>query len=281
MPPTSSEADYDPDNGQDASSSVRGRESPPARPTEVMGLRFCDFPLNRIADDIVDDAISGRRREVFFVNAHCVNVAVDDDHYRAILKTSPLLYADGAGMALAGRILGRPLHHNVNGTDLLPVLCNRAAQRGVALALLGSKPGIAAACAKALEQAHPGLKVALLQHGYLGEQEELDFVSDLNASDAKILLVAKGVPMQEVWIRRFSEQIDTPVLMGVGALFDFYSGTVRRAPKWMRRARLEWIFRLIQEPRRLFKRYVIGNPLFVARILKMRLRSLSSGTLAD
>ena len=239
--------------------------------SEIMGLRFCDTPIRQLAEEIVDDAANDRRRRIFFVNAHCINVAAKDREYRSILEAEPRLFADGAGMALAAKICGGRLLHNVNGTDLLPKLCEQAAKRGISLALLGSQPGVADACATALEAAHPGLRVAWRQHGYLSEIEENRLLDNLNASGAGILLVAKGVPLQEKWIRRYAADIDVPVLMGVGALLDFYSGSVRRAPKWVRRLRLEWLFRLALEPRRLFRRYVLGNPLFLWRVIRLRI----------
>lgn len=241
---------------------------------EIMGFRFCDLSLQDAATAIILDAIENNPRAVFFVNAHCVNVATTDQEYRSILRATPVLFADGAGIALAARIWGDKLRNNINGTDLLPILCHQAARDNVPIALLGSKPGVADACARELQKSHPDLKIVWHHHGYLSEEEESDVIDDLNASGAKILLVAKGVPLQEKWIHRFADRIDAPVLMGVGALLDFYSGSVPRAPQLLRQFRLEWLFRLALEPRRLFRRYVIGNPLFVFRVVHMRLRSL-------
>jgi N-acetylglucosaminyldiphosphoundecaprenol N-acetyl-beta-D-mannosaminyltransferase len=239
---------------------------------EVMGLRFWDADLARVARYIVGKAVAAERLQVYFVNAHCVNVAARDRDYAQLLRESPFLFADGAGMALAARLAGIALNHNVNGTDLFPQLCAAAAAAGVPVAFLGARRKVAAACAARMEQQHPGLRVAWVADGYLAADEEDRQLGQLNASGAKILFVAKGVPAQEHWIAAHAGRLAAPVVLGVGALFDFYSGTVPRAPAYIRKLRMEWCYRLLREPRRLFARYVLGNPEFVARALLWRLQ---------
>jgi exopolysaccharide biosynthesis WecB/TagA/CpsF family protein len=239
---------------------------------EVMGMRYWDAGLTDVARYIVGKAAAGERLQVFFVNAHCVNVAARDPAYAHLLHKSPFLFADGAGMALAARLSGVALKHNVNGTDLFPQLCAEAAARGVPVAFLGARPSIAATCAAQMEKRYPGLKVVWVADGYLSADEESRQLQSLNTSGAKLLFVAKGVPAQEHWIASHADALTTPVVLGVGALFDFYSGAISRAPKFLRALRLEWLYRLLREPRRMFRRYVIGNPEFVLRALWWRLR---------
>ena len=238
----------------------------------IMGLRYWDVAVSRAARFLVDQAAIGRRLQVYFVNAHCVNVAARVPRYAQILREAPLLFADGAGMALAARVGGTTLAHNVNGTDLFPELCAAAAAAALPVAFLGARPGVAAACATRMMRQHPGLRVVWVADGYLPAPEEALRLQELNASGARLLFVAKGVPMQELWIADHAAQLSVPVLLAVGALFDFYSGTIARAPPWLRTLRLEWLYRLLQEPRRLFRRYVLGNPEFVGRALLWRLR---------
>ena len=173
-------------------------------------------------------------------------------------------------MELAARINGTVLQHNVNGTDLFPLLCAAAAREGVPIALLGAKPGYAAQCAENMRRQFPGLLVAWVEHGYLSADEEQARLEELANSGARILLVAKGVPMQEHWIAGHANKIGVPVLLGVGALFDFYSGNIPRAPSIIRKFKLEWLFRLGMEPRRMFSRYVLGNPEFLFRAFRWR-----------
>jgi N-acetylglucosaminyldiphosphoundecaprenol N-acetyl-beta-D-mannosaminyltransferase len=113
---------------------------------------------------------------------------------------------------------------------------------------------------------YPGLRIAGARDGYFKSHEEQSVVDDINSSGARILLVAFGAPRQELWLKRWRSELEPPVGMGVGGLFDFYSGRMPRAPVWMREMGLEWVFRLMQEPGRMWRRYVIGNPLFLYRV---------------
>lgn len=236
----------------------------------LFGLRFWDAGLQEVADYLVQCALQDRRCDGYFVNAHCINVAARAPEYAALLQRAPLLFADGVGMAIAARVHGDRLRHNVNGTDLFPVLCAAAARADVPLALLGASPGVAEACARRMTLAMPRLRVVWTGHGYLTGGAEQEQLQCLNASGARVLLVAKGVPAQELWLERNANRIAAPVRLGVGALFDFYSGQMPRAPRMVRRLQAEWIYRLWQEPRRLAGRYLLGNPAFLARTLQWR-----------
>jgi exopolysaccharide biosynthesis WecB/TagA/CpsF family protein len=243
---------------------------------EFIGLRFWDVALADAARFVVERAVQGTPTRVFFVNAHCVNEAARNPGYASLLADAPFVFADGVGMAFAARFSGTRLAHNVNGTDLFPLICEAAAAASVPIALLGARPDVARACADRMQRAYPGLQVAWTDHGYLDPEQERLRLADLNASGARILFVAKGVPAQECWIAEHADQLATPVVLGVGALFDFYSGNVKRAPRLVRELRGEWLYRLLLEPRRLSRRYLIGNPAFIARTLLWR--TLSHGT---
>lgn len=237
-----------------------------------LGLDFCNLTLEEASSLLIDAALTGTHRRAYFVNAHCINVAARDAEYRKVLARADCLFADGIGMALAARLWDVRLCDNVNGTDLFPLLCRDAARRGISLAMVGGRPGIAERCAERMCAMYPGLNVVLTRHGYLSQERETGLIDDINRSNARILLIAKGVPLQERWIDRCAPLLAAPVLLGVGALFDFYSGTIPRAPLSWRRVHLEWLFRLRMEPRRMFGRYVIGNPMFMIRALRCRMR---------
>jgi N-acetylglucosaminyldiphosphoundecaprenol N-acetyl-beta-D-mannosaminyltransferase len=236
----------------------------------LFGFNFRNITLEQAADALVEDAEHDHRTLVYFMNAHCINTAARDETYCNVLHKADLLFADGAGLALAARIWGERFEDNVNGTDLFPLICARVVEKGLPIALLGAKPGVVRKCAENLLEKYPGLKIAWLRDGYHNGDEQEEIIDAINRSGARMLFVAKGVPLQENWIHNNAAAIKVPVIMGVGALFDFCSGTVPRAPLWMRKIKLEWLFRLGMEPKRLFKRYVIGNPLFVYRALKRR-----------
>lgn len=237
----------------------------------VFGIRLDNLTLEEAADKVAEFAREGRGRTVFFVNAHCVNVAFSDPDYMELLQKADLVLPDGIGIRLAGLILKQKIRDNVNGTDLFPVLCERLAQASSSVFLLGALPGLAERVAMWIERKHPGLLVAGTYHGYFGPEEEEMVVERIASSRAQVLLVAMGVPKQEKWIARNIRKCGVGVALGVGGLFDFYSGRIPRAPKWMRQVGMEWLFRLAMEPRRLWKRYLIGNAVFMARLARARL----------
>jgi N-acetylglucosaminyldiphosphoundecaprenol N-acetyl-beta-D-mannosaminyltransferase len=122
--------------------------------------------------------------------------------------------------------------------------------------------------AEAMRAKYPRLEIAGMHHGYFDSRHTSTIVNDINTSGAHILLVAMGAPRQDLWLAALREELRVPILMGVGGLFDFYSGNIRRAPMWMREIGLEWVWRLLQEPERMWRRYLIGNPLFLYRVWK-------------
>ncbi|MFN4056741.1 MAG: WecB/TagA/CpsF family glycosyltransferase [Roseinatronobacter sp.] len=236
-----------------------------AEQLDLFGLSL----LNAPQDHAIALMLTKGRRRVAFVNAHCVNVAAKDPAYRQALETADVLLPDGAGIELAARLHGQRMVANLNGTDLCPALLAEAAARGKSVFLLGAKPGVAAAAAARLTDLIPSLRIAGTRDGFAGAKPE-GAIAAVSASRADILLVAMGVPKQDIWLHRAHDSLHPDLVLGVGALFDFLAGTVPRAPVWMRRARLEWLWRLAIEPRRMFGRYVIGNVVFVMRALCAR-----------
>lgn len=203
---------------------------------------------------------------IAFVNADCINIASSDARYRSSLAHMDWVFVDGIGMRIAGKLLRQPVRDNVNGTDLFPRLCELLASQGKTLYLLGGHPGVAEAAARWATRTFRKLQIAGTHHGYFSPAEEARIAQQIRDTHADVVLVGLGAPHQEAWINRHMPATEATVIMGVGGLFDYYSGRLPRAPMWMRRAGLEWLFRLYQEPRRLFKRYVIGNVVFLCRI---------------
>ncbi len=236
------------------------------RPTmSLFGLSLVTRTRDDVADAIVLKAKLGQRTVANFVNAHCINVASRDRRYRRALRRSDLLLPDGSGMRIAARLVGHSLTENLNGTDLFPVLCARVALCDLPIYLVGGQPGVAAATAAAMERRYPGLNIAGTRNGFADIEDEAALIDAINASGAAIVLAGLGVPRQELWIARMAPSLRAPVLMGVGGLFDYYSGRIPRAPALMRALGLEWIWRLAQEPRRLASRYLFGTIAFLVR----------------
>jgi N-acetylglucosaminyldiphosphoundecaprenol N-acetyl-beta-D-mannosaminyltransferase len=241
-------------------------EAPPE--LDVLGVRIVNTTMAEALDWIVEGARGRDRRLLAFVNPDCLNIAVRDPAYRGTLTGAARVLPDGIGLHLAGKLLGTPLRENVNGTDLFPLLCERLASTDLSVYLLGARPGIADEAARRMQERYPGLRVAGIASGYFSGDEEEAVVDAINRSGAGVLLVAMGVPRQEAWLARWHDRLAPPVRMGVGGLFDFYSGRIPRAPAWLRELGLEWTYRLRQEPGRMWRRYVIGNPQFLWRVYR-------------
>ena len=210
-------------------------------------------------------------QQVSFVNPACVNIAASHRGYRRLLARTALVLPDGIGVKIGSDLLGTPLKQNVNGTDLFPRLCDLLQARGARLFLLGGQPGVAEGVAAEVARRWPALCVAGHRHGFFSVAEEGAVVAQVRASGADVLLVARGVPSQDLFIDRHLPLLGVKVAMGVGGLFDFVSGRISRAPMWMRETGLEWVYRLLQEPGRMWRRYLVGNLTFLARIGLQRL----------
>jgi N-acetylglucosaminyldiphosphoundecaprenol N-acetyl-beta-D-mannosaminyltransferase len=246
-----------------------------------MGIPIDNVTLPQAVEAIVDALDSpadsnfegAEPKQVSFVNADCVNLAFVRADYRRALIESDMVFADGIGVRLAGEVLGQKVLDNVNGTDLFPILAAALEYTGKKIYLMGGKPNVAESVALWLVQRFPGLEIAGFRDGYFSADEEEQVVEEIRNSGANLVLVALGAPRQELWIRRNLSRLGVKVAIGVGGLFDFFSGRIPRAPLWMRKAGLEWAYRLYQEPKRLWRRYLLGNPLFLVRLLRFRVFS--------
>lgn len=236
----------------------------PNKTTHLFGLNLRKATRVETADQLIDRALLGTPTRVSFVNAHCINTLYRDPQYAQVLRDSDLLLPDGSGMRIASKLVGRPLGENLNGTDLFPDLCARAAYAGVPIFLLGGEPGVAAAAAAEMQRRYPPLRIAGTRDGFFAPEEMRDVIGAINASGAGLLFVGMGVPRQERWIAQYADRLRVPVLLGVGGLFDYYSGRIPRAPLALRKIGCEWAWRLVQEPKRLANRYLIGNARFLA-----------------
>lgn len=235
------------------------------RSIDVLGVRIDDVTLAE-ASAICHACIrSGEPHQVVTPNAEFVMAAQRDLAFRSILNCATLAIPDGAGLLLAGRLLGTPLRTQVAGTDLADELAGLCARTGHRLFLLGAAPGVAARAAERLTERHPGLIVAGTLAGSPDPAADAEVCAALRAAGRiDVLLVAYGAPKQEAWIARNQPALGIPLAMGVGGAFDFFSGRVPRAPRLVRRAGLDWLFRLIIQPWRW--RRQLALPRFVAAV---------------
>jgi N-acetylglucosaminyldiphosphoundecaprenol N-acetyl-beta-D-mannosaminyltransferase len=244
-------------------------EAPPV--VAILGVAIHNVCLHDAVAEIARHAATGSAPvQVCFVNASCLNIAFRDAEYFKLLERAFLVLADGIGLKVAGRLLRRPIRQNVNGTDMFPPLCTALERAGGRLYLLGGRPGVPEAVAGWVGRHAPGLTVCGVRHGYFTPQEENAVMAEIAASKADVLLVAFGAPRQDQWIARHLRHLNVRVAVGVGGLFDFYAGLIPRAPQWLRELGLEWVYRFLQEPRRMWRRYFVGNLLFLYRVGRER-----------
>jgi len=246
------------------------------RDVEVFGIPIDNVTMAEARDTILAWLNNTPCRQVCFVNADCANIAYRNQEYVKVLREADYCLADGIGLKIAGKIFGKNIRENVNGTDLFPYLCESLAETDRRVFLLGARPGVAEGVANWVREHFPSLQVCGSQHGYFSAQEEQEIIRQIRESGANLVLVAFGTPKQDLWIHEHMAEMGANVAIGVGGLFDFYSGRIPRAPLWVRKLGMEWAYRLIQEPGRLWKRYLIGNGLFLGRVIRQKIFSKKS-----
>lgn len=229
------------------------------------------------AIDAFRHAIAGRTpRLALAVNVDVCMKIQRDSELRRVFQQADLVFIDGTPMMWAARFLGRPMPGRVSGSDFVPAFCAAAAREGYSIFLLGGAPGIAEAARRSLERHSGALRVAGVYVPPLGferdDQENARIVRMVRQARPDVLLAAFGCPKQEKWLFRFREELQVPISMGVGSTFDYLAGRLRRAPLWMQKAGIEWTYRLMQEPRRLWKRYLIDDVPFVYHVVRQRFR---------
>ena len=245
------------------------------QPIEILGVKATCCDKETLLNHIGDMVDIGEHQIVLSGNVHSLNLAYEHRWLREFFNRAQLVRIDGAGVRLGARILGYTLPERITWADFAWDLAEFSAGRGHRLFFLGGRPGVARAAADRLRARFPELRVVAVHHGYFdktpGCEENEAIVSMVNGARPDILIVGFGMPLQERWLMENWERLDVSVALTGGAVFDYVSGSLTRAPGWMTDNGLEWLGRLLIEPRRLWRRYLIGNPLFMWRIVKQRL----------
>lgn len=243
---------------------------------EVLGCALDAVDMDEAVARI-DEAIGERR----FLRHADLNGAIvvamqGDDELRESIVGADLLVADGQSVVWAARLLGRPLPARVAGIDLMHRTIELAERRGYSIYILGARQEVLERAVERLTADHPGLKIAGYRNGYFDDSEDPAVAAAIRESGADILFVAISSPRKEYFLGRYGRGLGVPYVMGVGGSIDVVAGVARRAPVWMQRVGLEWAFRLVQEPRRLFRRYLVTNARFIAFVAREALRRRSS-----
>lgn len=250
------------------------------RPTvDLLGV-----PVNNVTmDEALDISASliAARKPSFIVTPN-VDVLVQlqkDREFKRVYDDAAAVIADGVPLLWAAAFLGTPLRAKVSGSDFFVSFCEMAARRGYRLYFMGAMPGVAAKAAEVLTARYPGLQVVGTyspSFGFEKNEDECRFiVNKLKELKPDVLFIGLGSPKQEKWTHRWMGEHGVPLSIGVGISFDYVAGTVKRAPGWMQRAGLEWSWRLAMEPRRLWRRYLVNDPVFFKYVLEQKLSKKS------
>ncbi len=244
----------------------------------ILGVEINKISKEEILQFILA-SIQGKQKIIAsYGNIHALNLSYQLPWFRDFLNLSDIVFCDGVGVQLAARLLGQRLDHRFTPPDWLGQLTAMCADRGFTLYFLGARPGVAEKAAAKLKEQNPTLQVIGCHHGYFdktsGSDENEAVIAEINQLKPDLLLVGFGMPAQERWLADNLQRLDIHVALPVGAAFDYVSGETRRAPRWMTDNGLEWLGRLVIEPRRLWRRYIIGIPVFFWRILLQRLGML-------
>jgi exopolysaccharide biosynthesis WecB/TagA/CpsF family protein len=237
---------------------------------EILGVCFARLNRGEALDEIERLYDDSSASVIAFANSHSLNLATTNPSYREVLRRARLVLNDGKGVMIAALIQRRPFPADLNGNAMTPLILERASRRGWRVYFLGAAPGVAERAAQRLRSRLPDLKLVGVRHGYFEAGEGARVIDEIRASRPGVLLVALGNPMQEFWLDRNLPRTGARIGLGVGAFFDFQAGEVARAPEFLNRAGLEWVYRLYKEPRRLWRRYLFGHPTFIARVVKER-----------
>ena len=233
---------------------------------EILGVGIDKVTSQQALDNIADFIASGQPHQIVTANAEIIYQASKNEKMRNIINNAQMVTADGSGVVWASRQLGEPLEQRVTGIDLVNSICERSAQDKWKIYILGSAPGVAATAAMNIRDKFPGCNIVGTHHGYFNAKEEKQILAELEQLKPDVLFVALGAPKQEYWIADHLADLGIPVGMGIGGSMDVLSGNVKRAPKWMQKMSLEWLYRLLIQPTR-FKR-VLTLPKFMLAVKK-------------
>lgn len=202
-------------------------------------------------------------RIVFFANVHSIHLARRSPHFLRVLDRADLILPDGSGLKIAGRLFGKPIRENLNGTDFTPAILREAEREGWTVYLFGGREEVMNSAKASLKKRFPRLSLVGASSGFLNPAEESGVLSEIRKLSPDILLVGLGSPKQEEWIVNHAADVQAGVCLAVGGLFDFLAGRFRRAPRWLRLAGLEWLYRFLQDPKTKWDRVFIEIPQFL------------------
>ena len=233
---------------------------------EILGVGIDKVNSQQAMVRIGEFIASGKSHQIVTANAEIIYQASKNEKMRNVINKAQMVTADGSGVVWASKQLGEPLEQRVTGIDLVNSICEQSAKDKWKIYILGSAPGVAATAAVNIRNKFPGCNIIGTHHGYFNAKEEKQILAELEQLKPDVLFVALGAPKQEYWIADHLSDLGIPVGMGIGGSMDVLSGNVKRAPKWMQKMSLEWLYRVLIQPAR-FKR-VLALPKFMLAVKK-------------
>lgn len=237
------------------------------QPVEIMGVRVMAIDQTGLVAQVLAWVKEGGQHTLTYVNAHCLNLAAENSSYRQALNASDLVYVDGIGAVWAGKMHGVHGIHKVTGRNWIKELCRNGEREQLRLYLLGGAPGVAEQASRVLAQAYPRLVMCGSGDGYFQAKHEEQVIAEINASQTEVVLVGMGAPTQENWVATNRSRIHVNVFWSVGALFDTLAGVEKPVPRWLEQMGLEWAWRLKENPKGKWRRYCLGIPRFMGRVI--------------
>ncbi|MCI5164913.1 MAG: glycosyltransferase [Candidatus Electrothrix sp. GM3_4] len=256
---------------------AKKRSSKTVESIKLLGVRVDLLTENKLHQYISNVIERKSKKLVLNVNVHCYNMIFKNPWMQKFFNKAEVIFCDGSGVALGAKILGLRMPTRFTPADSIWNLAALAEKKGHSFYFLGAKDGIAEKAAQKMKKRYPNLKITT-HHGYFNKSrnsvENQEIVAKINASKANILVVGFGMPIQEKWLQENWDQLNVNIGFSAGALFDYVSGELRRGPRWMTENGLEWLARMLIEPKRLWKRYLLGNTLFLFRVFMERLKNI-------
>src|SRR3989304_4311144 len=239
---------------------------------DVLGVHVGLLTRHRLNSLLGESLDRGLRGWISYVNVHALNISQDQPWFRLFLNGSLLTYCDGQGVRLGAAMGGESLPERIVRSDWIYDVCELAVVRQAKVFLVGSTAPVIERAVNALRRQYPDLKLVGSHHGFFSDLESESLVQAINKAEPDLLIVGMGMPVQEQWILKYGDRLQARLIFNAGSCFDYVAGVKKRCPNWMGVMGLEWLYRFAQEPHRLWRRYLLGNPQFLYRIIRERLK---------
>jgi len=243
------------------------------------GLNIWPWGKERFVEELLKRAREGIPTLACYLNAHTYNLSCNDRDYRTVLSQADILYPDGISIVWGVRWLCGARTERMTGVDFFEDFVRRAEETGIRVYFLGGKPGVVERMSEALRRKYPAIAIAGMRNGFFRNEDPYvtEIITDINTSRVDVLLVGLGSPAQERFAWNYRQRLNVPVVWTVGALFDYWGGQERAAPRWLANLGFEWLWRLGRDPRNKWRRYLLGNWAFMYRAGRLIVRKRFAG----